>query len=81
METDQTSLRRAVRPGTGWLKFGVERLLPPLPRDRTYVETTTVCQAMDGQAWRRFALYWAVIGPFSALTRRDMLAALDRAVR
>lgn len=64
----------------GWLKFGVEWTLTPIPAGRTLVETTTLAEATDDAARRRFALYWSVIGPFSGLIRRDVLAALARRV-
>lgn len=63
-----------------WLKFGMEWVLSPVAGGRTLVETTTLCEATDGGAYRRFAPYWALIRAFSGLIRRDILAALARAV-
>lgn len=60
----------------GWLKYGMEFQLHPLPDGRTTVTTTTRCVATDEAARRRFARYWGVIRPFSGLVRRDMLHAL-----
>jgi hypothetical protein len=42
----------------------------------TIVATETCVHAMDGTARRRFARYWLVVGPFSALIRRRMLAVV-----
>jgi hypothetical protein len=64
----------------GWLKYGMEWVLSPVAGDRTLVETVTLCEATDGYAWWRFAPYWALIRGFSGLIRRDVLAALARAV-
>lgn len=64
----------------GWLKFGVEWRLTPIPDGRTLVETTTLAEATDDAVRRRFAAYWSVVGPFSGLIRQDVLAALDRRV-
>jgi hypothetical protein len=33
---------------------------------------------VDAVARRRFGRYWRVIGPFSGITRREMLAAIKR---
>jgi hypothetical protein len=65
----------------GWLKFGMEWLLTPVPGGRTVVETSTVCEATDESARRRFTGYWIVIRPFSGVIRLDMLAALERGLR
>lgn len=64
----------------GWLKYGMEWVLSPLPGDRTLVETVTLCEATDASARRRFTAYWMVIRAFSGLIRRDILAAVARAV-
>jgi len=42
----------------------------------TLVTTETRVHATDETARRRFARYWLVVGPFSALIRRRMLAVL-----
>lgn len=42
----------------------------------TLVTTETRVHATDEAARRRFARYWLVVGPFSALIRRRMLAVL-----
>lgn len=65
----------------GWLKFGMEWTLSPVAGGRTLVETTTLCEATDEVARRRFARYWAVIRPFSGLIRRDLLGVVDRLAR
>jgi hypothetical protein len=45
------------------------------------VATETRVHATDQGARRRFARYWLVVGPFSALIRRRMLALLRAEVR
>jgi hypothetical protein len=76
--TDLDQLRAFDEPG--WLKFGMEWVLSPLPGERTLVETATLCEPTDAAAARRFAGYWVVIRGFSGLIRRDILAAVARAV-
>jgi hypothetical protein len=44
----------------------------------SFVRTETRVQATDGSAWRRFAPYWRLIYPGSALIRREMLQAIKR---
>jgi hypothetical protein len=51
----------AVRPGTG---------------GRAVLTTETRVLCADHATRRRFRAYWAVIGPFSGLIRREMLAAI-----
>ena len=75
---DLDELRDFDRPG--WLKYGMEWVLSPVAGGRTLVETITLCEATDRQAFRRFAAYWVVIRGFSGLIRRDILAALARRV-
>jgi hypothetical protein len=61
-----------------WLKYGMDFRLSPLPGGRTRLDTSTLCQPTDDVARRRFGAYWRVIGPFSALIRRDLLRAVAR---
>ena len=42
------------------------------------VATETRIAATDDAARRRFGRYWRVVGPFSSITRREMLAAIRR---
>ena len=42
------------------------------------VRTETRIAATDDTARRRFGRYWRLIGPFSSITRREMLAAIRR---
>jgi hypothetical protein len=46
--------------------------------DGSRVATETRIAATDAVARRRFGRYWRVIGPFSGITRREMLAAVRR---
>ena len=70
-------LRAFTEPG--WLKYGMEWLLTPLPGGGTLLETSTLCEATDAGARRRFRPYWLLIRAFSGLIRRDMLHAIERA--
>lgn len=62
----------------GWLAYGMEWRLTPLPDGRTLVETTTLCRATDQRARRRFGLYWLIIRGPSGLIRRELIAAVRR---
>jgi hypothetical protein len=42
------------------------------------VRTETRIAATDDTARRRFGRYWRLIGPFSSITRREMLSAIRR---
>jgi hypothetical protein len=42
------------------------------------VGTETRIEATDDAARRRFGRYWRVVGPFSSITRREMLSAIRR---
>lgn len=64
----------------GWLKQGMDFVLTPVVGG-TRVDTSTLCEATDRDAERRFRLYWLLIRPFSGLIRRDILAAVDRIAR
>lgn len=65
----------------GWLKYGMDFTVAAVTENRTRITTTTLCEPIDEQARRRFAPYWALIRPFSAFIRRDILAAIARRVR
>lgn len=73
---DLAVLRAFTAPG--WLKFGMQWRLTPVPDGRTHLETVTLCEATDAGARRAFTAYWLLIRPFSGLIRRDMLAAVAR---
>jgi hypothetical protein len=42
------------------------------------VGTETRIEATDEAARRRFGRYWRLVGPFSSITRREMLSAIRR---
>ncbi len=65
----------------GWLKYGMDFRLAPLPGGRTRLETSTLCEPTDAVARRKFAPYWRAIRPFSGLIRRDMLRAVAARAR
>ena len=46
--------------------------------ERTFVSTETRVRVPDEASRRRFALYWAAIGPFSAVVRKQALALIKR---
>lgn len=62
----------------GWAKGAVNLLIRPAPGGRTLLSTETRVLCTDERARRRFALYWAAIGPFSGWIRRDLLRAVSR---
>lgn len=64
----------------GWLKYGMEWQVHPLPGERTLVETRTLCEPTSLGSLLRFTPYWAFIRPFSGLIRREMLACVARQV-
>lgn len=74
--TDVAEAERFSEPG--WLKYGMEWVLHPLPEGRTAIETRTLCQATDASARRRFRAYWTIIRPFSGLLRMEMIATIGR---
>lgn len=64
------------RPGSA--KAAVNIRLEALSEKATRITTETRVHCLDAAAYRRFALYWAVIKPFSAWIRRDMLRGFRR---
>jgi hypothetical protein len=58
-------------PGYAKVAFNIRVL--PYGRGRSLVTTETRVATTDADSRRRFARYWLVIGPFSALIRRLML--------
>lgn len=46
--------------------------------DRSFVITETRVQVPDEAARRKFVLYWAVIGPFSGIIRKQALGLIKR---
>ena len=63
----------------GCAKAAVNIRFEPLSPTTTRLSTETRVQCVDGAAYRRFALYWAAIRPFSAWIRREMLRGIQRA--
>jgi hypothetical protein len=62
----------------GSAKAAVSIRFEALSDGATRLSTETRVQCVDGAAYRRFALYWALIKPFSEWLRRDMLRAIER---
>jgi hypothetical protein len=62
----------------GYAKAGFNFLAEPAPGGGCMLSTETRVLGTDAAARRRFRLYWAVVGPGSALIRRDWLRAIRR---
>jgi len=52
--------------------------IEPRGADRSIVYTETRIHCTDDAARRRFLLYWSVVGPFSAVIRRQALSLVAR---
>ena len=52
--------------------------LRPLDGETTVVRTETRVWCLDPASRRRFTVYWALIGPFSGLVRRQALRVVKR---
>ena len=61
----------------GWVRVAMAFTVAP-DGAGTRVATETRIAATDAAARRCFGRYWRVIGPFSGITRREMLAAIKR---
>ena len=61
----------------GWVRVAAAFTVAP-EGDGCRVRTETRIAATDDTARRRFGRYWRLIGPFSSITRREMLAAIRR---
>jgi hypothetical protein len=61
----------------GWVRVAMAFTVAP-DGAGSRVATETRIVATDAIARRRFGRYWRVIGPFSGITRREMLAAIRR---
>ena len=68
-------LRAFAEPG--WVRVATAFTATP-EGDGCRVRTETRIAATDDAARRRFGRYWRLIGPFSSITRREMLAAIRR---
>ncbi|NNM34852.1 MAG: hypothetical protein HKO53_17375 [Gemmatimonadetes bacterium] len=51
----------------------------PLPGSRSRLRTVTRVVCPDRKTRRSFKLYWAFVGPFSGLVRREILRSVKRA--
>lgn len=65
----------------GYARAAMNFRLTPADRGGTLLETETRVYATDPGTRRRFAAYWRVIYPGSALIRRQWLQAIDRRAR
>lgn len=73
--SDPEVFRSFVSPG--WVKVGTDFELV-VTSSGCRLSTETRCVATDRRTRRRFAVYWALIRPFTGLVRRDMLRTVDR---
>jgi hypothetical protein len=61
----------------GWVRVAAAFVVEP-DGAGARLRTETRIAATDEAARRRFGRYWRVIGPFSAITRRELLATVRR---
>jgi hypothetical protein len=61
----------------GWVRVAMAIVAEP-EGAATRVRTETRIAPTDAGAARRFGRYWRVIGPFSSITRRELLATVRR---
>ena len=64
------------RPGHA--KAAMSLRFEPLAHGWTRLGTETRVTCVDAAAYRRFALYWTLVGPFSSWLRRDLLSGIAR---
>jgi hypothetical protein len=62
----------------GYAKAGFNFVAEPVPDGGCVLSTETRVLGTNAAARRRFRLYWAMVGPGSALIRRDWLRAIRR---
>jgi hypothetical protein len=62
----------------GYAKAAMNFLIEPDGRGATKLSTETRVHATDDASRRRFAMYWRIIYPGSALIRREWLRAVER---
>lgn len=68
-------IRAFQRPG--WVRVAASFVVEPEGAG-AHVRTETRIAATDAGARQRFGRYWRVIGPFSGITRRELLATVRR---
>ena len=62
----------------GWAKGAISLRVEPRDDGSSTLATETRVLCMDERARRRFAPYWALIGPFSGWIRRGLLGGIAR---
>jgi hypothetical protein len=62
----------------GYAKAAMSLRFEPRADGRTWLGTETRVKCVDATAYRCFRLYWALIAPFSAWLRRDLLLGIAR---
>jgi hypothetical protein len=73
VEAPGQSRERFGTPGVGAVQVGWAFRVLPFGEGRSLLMTETRTHAVDERARQRFRLYWRVISPFAALTRRLVL--------
>jgi hypothetical protein len=76
-ETDSATFRQFDVPGAA--QAALNFVVAGEPNGTTRLTTETRVRCTDEPARRRFRRYWALVGPFSGLIRREMLAAVRAA--
>jgi hypothetical protein len=74
---DAESFKRFDEPG--WAKAAMTIRLEPIGDAATRVVTETRVRCCDATARLLFRVYWAIVGPFSGLIRRELLQGLRAA--
>lgn len=62
----------------GYAKAAWNFSIEPRTEEVTHVATETRILCLDEASYRRFRLYWLLIGPFSAWIRREALRVIKR---
>ncbi len=62
----------------GYVKIAWNFSVEALTDDQTRVATETRIQCLDTGSYWRFQLYWFLVGPFSAIIRREMLRVIKK---
>jgi hypothetical protein len=73
---DLEDFRSFDRPG--WAQGAFSVRMEPLEDGSTHLSTETRVRCIDEQARRRFAIYWALIKPFSGWLRGNFLRRIAR---
>ncbi len=73
VETEGPTVEQVREPSPGAVAVGWAFTVEPLSGGRSLLTTETRTRPADEKARRRFRIYWALISPFAAATRRMVL--------